>query len=107
MNYELFSTEDERREAILRLRELEQSKGWQILLKALDINEQHEDKKLHTERYADVKDFYLQQDIVDHLRNLKLLPKLLIEEALREEPDEPEDDSEVYDRPPAPETNPN
>lgn len=101
MDYQIYKDEKEKQQAAIDLESLIASPGWQIVMKALDINEAHEDNKLHTERYADVKEFYLQQDIVEHLRNLKQLPKLLIEEARKFEQPEPPDDSDVYDSPAA------
>ena len=106
MEYQIFNTDAERAEAIKDLESLTASPGWQIVLKALQLNEQHEDNKLHTERYETTNEFYLQQDVVLHLRKLKQLPTLLLQEARKVETVEEEDDADPYDHPAEPPTQP-
>lgn len=101
MDYSIFKNDKEKAQAIIDIESLEASPGWQLVLKALDINEAHEDEKLHTMQSDKVTDFFLQQDIVAHLRKLKQLPRLLLEEARREDTAPQEDDSDPFDPPPA------
>lgn len=98
MDYNIFKTDEERRNAIQRLGELQESEGWQILLKALDINIGYFDEVLHTEPFTELRAVERLQDRLSDLYKLKQLPILLAEDANEKlNPQTPADDSDPYD----------
>jgi len=90
MTYEVFNTEQEKREAITSLPQLVETQGWQTILRALDANVVFLKEQL-TERtdFANLEELYYLQERIRDLEAMKNLPQTLLEAA--QDIDEPED----------------
>lgn len=102
MNYELFENEKEKAEAIPALTGFTDLPGWKLILKAIDANIRYCENQLK-DRIERIRDFenleqlYALQDRIDDLKNLKVLPNVIMKAAQPE--DEDTEEEQIYDTP--------
>lgn len=98
MDYDIFKDDEARAAGINDLAGLMEHPGWKWVLAALDKNIEHFDGELHDTHFIDLRPIERLQDRVSDLRNLKLLPTLLMEDAKSKlVPDDLEDGDDVFD----------
>jgi hypothetical protein len=99
MDYDIFRDDKERRAALTDLGSLLESPGWKVMLAALDKSIEHEDDLLHNSDFADLSEVSRLQDAVSHLRKLKELPTLLMQDIAGKLEEQTPDDEDLYGEP--------
>jgi len=95
MDYDIFESEQEKREAYTALQGLLKHNGWGFIKKAIDSNIRFLSEKLKdSKEFKNLEEVFYLQDRIDDLEKMKDLPTLILEE-LKDLPEE--EDQDIYD----------